>query len=370
MRVAWDARVLVNGPLRGMGTYALHLLPELRNCRPDLEFVLFHDGGTQPLPIAGVRSKQIGPARGYRWQLWEQLGLPLHAMIARCDLVHSPANTTPPRSPVPRIVTLHDAMPFHSWNADANQLPYFQQTQRRALASADTIITDSTYSKQEICEVLKVTPEKVQVIPLAANPDLVRPSLEQRQIVIAGLGVPSPFMLALAATAKRKNTLGILRAFAVLQHQVAEVTLVLTGVSEQLKPMLLEEMRSLRVPESRVRLLEFVSTPQLAALYAECDVFCFLSLYEGFGLPILDAMQCGAPVVCSNRTSCPEVAGDAAVIVDADDTDEVAAGIRSVLGRDVGAQQVWRQRGLARSAEFTWRRTAELTAAVYDSVVS
>ena len=155
-----------------------------------------------------------------------------------------------------------------------------------------------------------------------------------------------------------------------LQHQVAEVTLVLTGVSEQLKPMLLEEMRSLRVPESRVRLLEFVSTPQLAALYAECDVFCFLSLYEGFGLPILDAMQCGAPVVCSNRTSCPEVAGDAAVIVDADDTDEVAAGIRSVLGRDVGAQQVWRQRGLARSAEFTWRRTAELTAAVYDSVVS
>ena len=370
MRVAWDARVLVNGPLRGMGTYALHLLPELRTCRPDLDFVLFHDGGNQPLPIAHVRSERIGPERGYRWQLWEQIGLPLHAMIARCDLVHSPANTTPPRSPLPRVVTLHDAMPFHSWNTDANQLPYFQQTQRRALASADIIITDSDYSKQEICQVLTVTPEKIRVIPLAANPDLIRPSLEQRQSVMATLGISSPFILALAATAKRKNTRAVLRAFAALPSQVEDVTLVLTEVGERLRHTLLEEMRALQVPEARVRLLEFVSTTQLAALYAECAVFCFLSLYEGFGLPILDAMQCGAPVVCSNRTSCPEVAGDAAVIVDVDNTEEIVAGICGVLARDADAQEVWRHRGLMRSAEFTWRRTAELTADVYDSVIS
>jgi glycosyltransferase involved in cell wall biosynthesis len=370
MRVAWDARVLVNGPLRGMGTYALHLLQELRNCRPNLDLVLFHDGGNQPLPFTHVRSKRIGPARGYRWQLWEQFGLPLHAVIARSDLIHSLANTTPPRSPLPRVVTLHDAMPFHSWNTEANQLPYFQHTQRRALASADIIITVSDYSKQEICQVLRVASEKVRVIPQAPNPDLIRPSLEQRQSVISTLGISPPFVLALAATADRKNTRGVLRAFAALPREVADVTLVLTGINKPLKQTLLEEMRSLQVPEDRVRLLDFVSTAQLAALYAECAVFCFLSLYEGFGLPILDAMQCGAPVVCSNRTSCPEVAGEAAVIVDPANSEEVAAGISAVLARDADAQEVWRQRGFARSAGFTWRQTAELTADVYDSVVS
>lgn len=370
MRVAWDARVLVNGPLRGMGTYAIHLLPALRECRQDLEFVLFHDAGTHPLPLTGFASRRIGPARGYRWQLWERLGLPIHASLRRCDILHSPANTTPPLSLLPRVVTLHDALPFHPGNNEVSPLPYFQRTQRRAAASADAIITDSAHSKHEIGEVLRIPPERISVIPLAPSPELARPDQGERRSVLEELGIHSRFVLGLAASAKRKNTRGILRAFAALPEHFKDVSLVLTGVGPALRAPLLSEIRALRLPESRVQLQGFVEPRQLAALYAECSAFLFLSLYEGFGLPILEAMQCGAPVICSTRTSCPEVAGDAAVMVDPENADEVADAAGRVLSRGHDEQLAWRDRGYARAAGFTWRQTASRTAQIYDSVTS
>ena len=369
MKIAWDARVLVNGSLRGMGTYAFHLLPSLQKCRPDFEFILFHDGGTRPLPVEGFAARRIGPVRGYRWQLWEQLGLPLQARWHGCNLIHSPANTTPPRSVLPRVVTLHDAMPFHAWNTDASALAYFRRTQRLAVASADAIITDSAYSKQDICELLDVPPARVSVIPLAPSPELTRPDDTSRATALDKLGINRRFVLGLAATAQRKNTRGILRAFAQLRREVDDVLLVLTGVGPELNASIAHDLRALQIPESEVRRLGFVGPEELAALYAGCAAFWFLSLYEGFGLPILDAMQCGAPVVCSTRTSCPEVAGNAAVMVDPENAEEVAAAAGRVLKRDPAEQETWRNRGYARASSFTWLKTAMQTAYVYDSVV-
>lgn len=368
MRVGWDARILVNGERRGMGTYAFHVLRALRECRPDLELTLFHDQGARDVPVNGVDARDIGPKRGYRWQLWERVGLPFHAYTNGCDLVHSPANTTPPRCPVPRVVTLHDALPFHDWNESANPLPYFRDTQRGAVSRADAIITDSQYSKNDICDTLKVEPSRVSVIPLASSPDLRRPDDAVVRATLARFAVRSPFIVALAATAKRKNTRGVLRAFAEVQHVNRDVVLVLTGVGPQLKQTIEKEMAALAIPEERVRCLDFVTQDQLAALYASCDVFWFLSLYEGFGLPILDAMRCGAPVICSTRTSCPEVAGDAALMVDPDDVDAVVAATLEMIGMSAAAREQWRARGEAHSATFTWQRTAEMTAQVYQTV--
>jgi len=271
---------------------------------------------------------------------------------------------------LPRVVTLHDAMPFHAWNDDAFSLPYFRQTQRRAVASADAIITDSDYSKQDICDVLDVTPAKITVVPLAPSPEVIPPDANVRRDLLNELGVERRFVLGLAATAKRKNTRGTLRAFATIMTDFDDVSLVLTGVGPELRSTLSSEMQSLQMPESRVKFLAFVGPEQLASLYAECSAFCFLSLYEGFGLPILDAMQCGAPVICSARTSCPEVAGDAAMMVDPEDADDVARALGKVLNRDDNEQVEWCQRGYAQAARFTWANTAALTARVYDSVMS
>lgn len=368
MRVAWDARVLVNGDLRGMGTYAYHLLPALRRCRTDLDLRLFHDGGTRDLPLNGFPTRQIGPNRGYRWQLWERLGSPFHAYMSGCELLHSPANTTPPSCPIPRIVTLHDAMPFLDWNTDLNRLPYFQQTQRRAIAGADAVITDSLYSKQDICKTLHVPEAKVFVIPIAGSPEVTRPNADAIANALIALEVNPPFVLGLAATAKRKNTVGILKAFAELLKRGHEVSLVLTGVGPNLRQTIEAEMRLLALPAQRVRLLGFVDAQQLACLYGACSAFLFLSLYEGFGIPILDAMQCGAPVICSDRTSCPEVAGAAALLVDPENPGEVADATVEILNRSTAAQDDWRQRGGAQAAAFSWELTAEHTAKLYDAV--
>lgn len=368
MRVGWDARILVNGKRRGMGTYAFNVLQALRESRPDIELTLFHDQGPREVAIEGVDARDIGPKRGYRWQLWERVGLPLHAYTRGCDVVHSPANTTPPRCPVPRVVTLHDAMPFHAWNEGANPLPYFHETQRRALARAEAIITDSQYSKDDIVNTLKVDQARVTVIPLAPSIDLHPPEPASVTSQLRALDVESPFIVALAATEKRKNTDGVLRAFAVLQHEHPDVSLVLTGVGAQLRPAIDAAMTQFDIDRRRVRCLDFVSQDQLAALYTGCDAFWFLSLYEGFGLPILDAMRCGALVVCSTRTSCPEVAGAAALMVDPEDTTQIVATTLGVLAMDTETRQAWRSRGLRRAAEFTWQRTAAMTADVYAKV--
>ena len=368
MRVAWDARVLVNGDLRGMGTYAYHLLGALRSCRKDLDLRLFHDQGTREMPLNGFRARRIGPNRGYRWQLWERLGLPLHAYVSGCDLLHSPANTTPPRCPIPRVVTLHDAMPFLDWNAENERLPYFQETQRQAVLGADAVITDSHYSKQDICKTLRVPESRVFVIPIAGSPEVKRPGAEEQASTLKALEVAPPFVLGLAATAKRKNTAGILKAYAELLERSRDVSLVLTGVGPHLRRTIEAEMGRLSLPANRVRLLSFVEPQELAALYAGCSAFLFLSLYEGFGIPILDAMQCGAPVVCSTRTSCPEVAGDAALLVDPENPGEVADAASEILNRSSAVRDEWRRRGESRAAAFSWELTAEHTAKLYDAV--
>jgi glycosyltransferase involved in cell wall biosynthesis len=370
MKVGWDARVLVSGERRGMGTYACNVVHALREYRPDIELTLFHDQGTRHVSFDGAIARDIGPKRGYRWQLWEQVGLPFHAYTQGCDLVHSPANTTPPRCPLPRVVTLHDALPFHHWNESANSLPYFRETQRQAIRSANAVITDSAYSKDDICDTLKVEPSQVSVIPLAPSPDLRRPQPPVVAASLRELRIRSPFILALAATARRKNTLGVLRAFATLHHEHADVELVLTGVGGGLRETLLGEMGRLGIAGDRVRFLDFVSQEQLATLYSGCQAFWFLSLYEGFGLPILDAMRCGAVVVCSNRTSCPEVAGGAAMIVDPDDVDGVVDATLTAVNMSAAARDEWRARGEAHAATFTWRRTAEMTAQVYADVAA
>ena len=368
MRVGWDARILVNGERRGMGTYACNVLQALRECRPDIELRLFHDRDGRDGAVDDVDAREIGPKRGYRWQLWERVGLPFHAYTQGCDLVHSPANTTPPRCPLPRVVTLHDALPFHDWNESANPLPYFHDTQRRAIRTADAIITDS-----RVLEGRHLQHAEGRAIPrvcysIGAQSRL--PSSESSTVTaqLKDLDIRSPFIVALAASARRKNTLGVLRAFAALQHEHREVALVLTSVGPRLRQTLQEEMKALQIDADRVRFLDFVSQQQLAALYAGCDAFWFLSLFEGFGLPILDAMRCGAVVVCSTRTSCPEVAGDAAVMVDPEEIQDAVAATLNVLGMDGPARERWRARALAHAATFTWQRTATMTAQVYSDV--
>src|SRR5207247_4317538 len=191
--------------------------------------------------------------------------------------------------------------------------------------------------------------------------DLVVPGDQDVETILCQLEIARPYVLALAAAAPRKNTRGVLKAFAHARKSARDLILVLTGVTPALAVEIRQMQRHLDVPEAAVRLLNFVENRELAALYARADAFLYLSLYEGFGLPILEAMRCGTLVVCSNRGSCAEVAGDAALLADPEAIEDVAAtiiGARRVSSAERGR---WIAAGRARAQQVTWASTAPAT---------
>jgi len=353
-----------------MGTYAANLLHAIGAARPEIDRVLLTDesaGGRDR--VAGLEPQVVGPSRGYRWQLWEQVGLPWHAARLRANILHSPANTTPRFGVVPRVVTVHDVIPYLPEVSDATlRGRYWLKTVPEAIRSAAAVITDSDASRRDIIRVLNVPEDRISVIPLAVGLDVEPPSTATVAQVLASLDVRPPYVLSLAAPAPRKNTAGVLRVFGRVSRVDPGLQLVLTGVGPAFRRRILEIAAAEGIPESRLRLFDYVDAPTRNALYGGASVFLFLTLYEGFGLPILEAMRCGAPVLCSTRSSCPEVAGDATVLVDPRDEAAAADALRGMLSASSVQRQEWKARGQAREREFTWTRTAEMTLRVYDVV--
>lgn len=370
MRVIWDGRVLSGRHIRGIGNYSIELLEALRCARPGLDLRIVVD---EPIPdaarTAGYPVTVAGPSRGYRWQLWERVGLPWQALRSGADLIHSPANTTPRHATVPRVVTVHDVIPYlPSISGHSPRAPYWKNVVPAAIRSAAAILTCSEASRQDIVRVFDVAPARITVIPYAVSARVHTPP--DAGAVVAAQGITAPYLLGLAATAPRKNTTGLIRIFKQVATRRRDVNLVLTGVTSDMTPGLLKLFKELEIAPDRVHLLDFVDSTVRNALYSQADAFLFLTLYEGFGLPILEAMRCGTPVVCSNRSSCPEVAGDAAILVDPENDAEVADTVCSLLTLSSEQRHDLVRRGHARADEFTWARTAHMTLAVYDQVLN
>ena len=370
VRVVWDGRVVYGPELRGMGTYGVNLLSEMSRLRADVEHVVLTD---EPTPhrhrIQGITPRVVGPSRGYRWHLWEQCGLPWHAATLRADILHCPSNTAPVIASVPRVVTVHDVIPYMPQVADCELTgSYWLTTVPRAIRSAAAIVTVSEVSRADIMRVMNVPGDRITVIPNAVGQDVVPPAESAVESVLAECRIQRPYVLSLAAPARRKNTLGAVEVFSHVARCIPDVQLVLTGVGAALRGNILAAARSFGIVEDRLRLIDFVDPDVRNALYSGADVFLFLSLYEGFGIPILEAMRCGTPVLCSTRGSCSEVAGDAAVLVDPTDIHATADAVVQML-RAAGSQRdEWRSRGRARERTFTWERAAEMTLRVYDAV--
>jgi glycosyltransferase involved in cell wall biosynthesis len=229
---------------------------------------------------------------------------------------------------------------------------------RRALK----ILTVSAFSRERICELFRVPEEKVAVThngvaesfgPL--SPDALAQAKER-------LNLPGPYVLSAGSLEPRKNLQRLLAAWQQLGSVKNGLTLLLVGAGSHVF-----KSAGLDSPPSDVRLAGFATDGDLRALLAGAEAFVFPSLYEGFGLPVLEAMACGAPVVCSSTTSLPEVAGDAAVLVDPMDVDSIASGMTQIL-EDRDLRVSLRQRGLTRAKQFSWDDTANRTWDAFQSV--
>jgi len=311
----------------------------------------------------------LGGALGKVW--FELFGLPGAAGKARCDVLHVPYLGPPLGASSPVVVTVHDLIPVV---VPAHRGSLLTQAYTglacAGVRRARLIIADSAYSKRDILDYLKIPPERIRVIHLAAE-SRYQPVADESELerVRQRYDLNAPFVFYVGGLERRKNVPALIDAFA---EAPPPWRLVIAGEPYRgrgrLFSDLVAEAREAGIAE-RVRFLGRVPVEDLPALHSLAGLFVYPSLYEGFGLGPLEAMACGAPVLCSNRTSLPEVVGDAAALFDPGDPDDLPDQLVHLLKDEAARRQMARQ-CLARARSFSWRRTARETYAVYREALS
>jgi glycosyltransferase involved in cell wall biosynthesis len=373
MRVGLNLLFLVPGETGGMEVYARELLPALAAARPDLELVAFVNreaaaaGGPWEACAATVVVPVDGASRPRR-VLAEQLRLPQLAQRRGVDLVHSLASTGPGRGRFRRVVTIHDlhyqVIPEAHFGVMGLGMRVLVPLAAR---TADRVIADSLATAADVRRYLKVPDARLDVVALgvgASPAGAPEPEAPLRERYALG---DRPVVLSVSAKRPHKNLPRLLAALAAIPAE-RRPALVVPGYPTPHEVELRADCERLGLRDD-VRLPGWISGPELEGLYALAGAFVFPSLNEGFGLPVLEAMRRGVPVACSNATSLPEVAGDAALLFDPLDVGAITAAIERVLGDPAEADRL-RAAGRARAALFTWDATARATAASYDRAMA
>ena len=361
-RVAVDATA-VPARLTGAGVYVARVLAELA-ARDDLELEAFcapSSAGALAAPGLRLRPVRLAGAGRPARIAWTQLLAGRAARRAGAGLLHGVHYELPLRSRLPQVVTVHDLtlLTHPEWH-EASKVRYFGWAMRRAVASATRVLCVSATTAADLTERLGVPGDRVDVTPLGTDlrPATDAPVAEVRR----RLGLDGPYLLGLGTVEPRKDLPTLVRAFAALAAELPH-RLVLAGLAGWGAGELEAAVAASGVAD-RILVTGYVADADKAALLTGADVFAYPSRYEGFGLPVLEAMACGTPVVTTTGGSLPEVAGDAATLIDPGDEDALAAAIAK-LATDLAARQDAAARGLARAATFTWKRCADLTATAY-----
>ncbi len=304
--------------------------------------------------------------------LWHRAGVPLpvETWAGRCDLFHATDFVLPPTR-APGILTVHD-LSFLRFPecAHPNLRRYLMQVVPRSLRRAARVLADSQAAREDLIALLGVPAEKVAVVyggveeRFSPAPE---PALDAE--LVQRYGLNAPYILSLGTLEPRKNYVRLMRAYERAWEEAGGdfPELVIAGGKGWLYEEIFATHRSLRVRE-HVHLLGFVEDRLLPALYRRAWLFVYPSLYEGFGLPPLEAMACGCPVACSNASSLPEVAGEAAVMFDPLDEEALVEAMQKGVG-DSALRERLRAAGLARAAKFTWQRSAEALVREYAQVM-
>ena len=298
-----------------------------------------------------------------QWVLGEQTLLPRLAAREGVDLVHSLASTAPLWGRFRRVVTVHDLIyarfpEAHAGIRDKGMKVLVPQAVRRS----HRVIADSQSTREDLIELLGVRSDRIDVVPLGLGGVRRAAPLSERETRARfELGERS-VLLSLSAKRPHKNLLALIGAFARIPAERRPL-LVLPGYPTWHEAELRSRAATAGVVED-VRFLSWLSGEELEGLWALAEAFVFPSLYEGFGLPVLEAMARGVPVACSNASSLPEVAGDAALLFDPHQESAIADALERLLG-EPALRESLRTRGLARVREFTWERTARLTLESY-----
>ena len=348
LRVGIDGRAFTS-PAAGVRRYVSELVPALLSIGAPLDVIaLGGSGASLPAEVQHVSEPWHPPTN----LGWAAVGLPRAARRAAVDLIHAPAYTAPLYSAVPVVLTIHDV----SYERHPEWYPYRRDRLRRAFyrrsaRAASHILTDSEFSRSEIAAAYDIAPDRMTVAPLGAP-----------------AGIVAPFLLHVGDLHERRNLSVVVRGLIEARRRLETQppSLVLAGVDRGIGDRLAAAAADSGVPDAIVR-LGAVSESTLRSLYRGAAALVYPSRYEGFGLPLVEAMASGTPVLASRAASIPEVVGESGMLLDPDDSRRWADAIVHVITDPVLRARL-RDDGLARAAMFTWERTARITLDVYQRV--
>ena len=373
MRIAIDATAIPHKPM-GAGRYIIDLIRKLAELDTQHQFIVFAQQRLKPffaeLPRERVEIVWLPNQHPVLRLLWEQTIFPRLIRQSGADRLHSPHYTMPLSHPVPNVVTFHDMIFFTHPNM--HTIPkriFFPGIVKHSARKADYIITDSESTRSDAIRLLSIPPDKIETIHLGYQ-DIFRP-LDDPDLLTTirqKYHLPQKFILYAGALEPRKNVPMLLTVFEQLAQHQPELHLVLTGGTGWDNQETLALMNSMHFKDRIIR-LGHIDHTDLPAIFNLADVFVYPSLYEGFGLPPLEGMACGTPVITTNISSMPEVVGNTGILVPPNDEGALFRAIQQVLG-DKHLRQRLQEAGPQRAANFTWKHTAEKTLEIYQRVVS
>jgi len=348
----------------GIARYSRELIAALQRAKTNVTILQTEKvaGGTRTV---GLRASRFLPGL----LTFGQIEIARISRQKKLALVHDPTGCAPLLlTGAKRVVTIHDMIPYiypetstrldwliyHIW------LPLIVQR-------LDSIITVSKQSKRDILRYLPVQPEKITVIPAAASTSYQRMNRPQIEQALSHHGIRFPYILYVGSIQARKNLVRLLEAYAQVCNWSQNWKLVIVGAAHWKYSSVFETLERLKLT-ANVHFTGYAAESDLPALYNGASLFVFPSLYEGFGLPVLEAMACGTPVITSNCSSLPEVAGDAAILVNPTDIDALAFAIRQVLEQPDLALSM-QEKGIAQAQQFSWEQSARRTKEVYERVL-
>lgn len=359
-----------------MEVVARGLIPALVDAAPRLRFTAFVNreaaaAGDGPWgELVPAVTVPVHARNRVQWVFGEQALLPLLAARAGVDLVHSLGTTAPLWGPFRRVTTVHDLIyarfpDAHSGLRDRGMRVLVPAAVRRSAR----VLADSCSTRDDLIELLGATASRIDVAPLGLAPIHREEALSEAETrARLDLGDGRPVVLSLSAKRPHKNLLALISALALIASERRPL-LVIPGYPTWHEAELRARAAELGVAAD-VRLPGWLPEPEIEGLWAIARAFVFPSLYEGFGLPVLEALARGVPVACARASSLPEVAGDAALMFDPHDPAAMAVAIETLLSLDDVARARTRARGVVRSEQFTWERTAQATLASYERALA
>lgn len=375
MKIILEAQHACTATPRGVPTYTIQLIRHLLERKKNDYELSFFDGNHERNNRAWV-DKYFGDFR-VPYHECNSLGYPALCMDRNCygqksyndytgangDIFHfMHIYSVPDRLSGEMVVTIHDMLPIRSPELFATEInEQVKINVERIIRIRPMIIAVSHATKEDIITYAGIAPEQIFVVPEAYDKNMCYPQKNTDQLRM--LGIDSPYLLYLGAIDHRKNIIHIMEAFELITERYPDIKLVLSGKVAPNAAPIISKLESFS-QRSKVILTGYVSDEQKRALLSGAEIFLFPSEYEGFGLPVLEAMACGAPVITTNISSLPEVGGDAAIYVSPNKPEQLAYEIERLLNSEA-LRSEFIQKGIARASEFSWNETARMTEEIY-----